>query len=445
MKKTLCPHLSFVTPGEMDRAPSIRLFLTVLIALFAVTAQASSASPIRVGTSGDYAPFSVLDPAGTNPHYRGLAPRLARAFARDRGVEIQFVPFRWPDLMKDLEAGRFDVAMSGVTVRPERSLHGRFTLPITTSGALVLIPEASPFVALEDLDQNDFKIAVNAGGHLERVSRKHFNKARILPLSENERVIEALAQGDVDAAITDTREASVWQGQYPGLRRIGPFTRDRKAFLVRADNPELARDLDAWLIEIERNGRLEALRVQELGEPLETSSPTEPLHALLAAVDERLSLMPWVAEAKRATGAPIEVPEVEVRVLAQAMDRYRTALAEDATGVKRPEAAVLDFYRAQIDAAKSVQRKTLSRPAPETKKAPDLTSELRPALARINDRIATLLVALPEGLNPEDVREATQQEWISTVLPAPARSDITRALMALTSPKAEPESQPQSP
>jgi cyclohexadienyl dehydratase len=46
------------------------------------------------------------------------------------------VPLRWATLDRDFAAGRFDVVMSGVTVRPERSAAGRFSLPVAQSGAV---------------------------------------------------------------------------------------------------------------------------------------------------------------------------------------------------------------------------------------------------------------------------------------------------------------------
>lgn len=439
MQKTFRFHSGQRAPGEKCGPRGARFFLVVLGCLLVVWAQPASSGPLRVGTSGDYAPFSVFQGAEGSERYQGLSPSLARAFAQHRGVEIEFVPFRWPDLLKDLASGRFDVAMSGITIRPERSLAGRFSLPITTSGAVILVPDASPFVAMRELDEETFTIAVNAGGHLERVTRKHFGQARILPMQENADVIRALAQGDVDAAITDTREATVWQRQHPGLRAIGPFTRDRKAFLVRADNPELARELDAWLLETELDGSLEALRTRELGKSPHPTVATQPLRALLAAVDERLALMPFVAEAKRSTGGPIEVPDVETRVLADAIARFRAAQAQNPAAPIREETLILDFYRAQIEAAKSIQSQILAIPSAQSKEAvPDLAGELRPALLRINDRIATLLVALPEGIDQSEVTTATEEELISTHLPPRYQAAIAQALIALTAPPNSP-------
>lgn len=437
MARTSITHPARLTPRE-----TLPLILSIWAGVFLIglgflggSLAHASAALVRIGTSGDYAPFSLRHENDPINGYEGLDPSLARAFAKDRGLEIEFVPFRWPDLLKDLAAGRFDVAMSGITVRPERSVAGRFSLPITTSGAVLLVPDASPFVAIRELDQAEFEIAVNAGGHLERVTRNHFRRAQIRPMQDNQRVIHALAQGEVDAAMTDSREAVLWQEENPGLRAIGPFTRDRKAFLVAADQPELARELDAWLLESQADGRLDALRAKALGEPSKTTTTTKPLWALLAAVDERLSLMPWVAEAKRAGGGPIEVPSVEARVLEEAIIRFRAAREENPGPVKRNESRVLDFYRAQIEAAKSIQRQTLSAPSAQgNEPIPDLATALRPALLRINDRIATLLVALPAEVSESEILEATRQELISTNLPDRDRASLAAALIALTSP-----------
>ena len=403
----------------------------------------ASAAIVRIGTSGDYAPFSVRHDKDPMNNYEGLDPSLARAFAKDRGLEIEFVPFRWPNLLEDLAAGRFDVAMSGITVRPERSVAGRFSLPITTSGAVLLVPDTSPFVAIRELDQAEFEIAVNAGGHLERVTQNHFGRAQIRPMQDNPDVIHALAQGEVDAAVSDTREAVIWQEENPGLRIIGPFTRDRKAFLVAAGRPELARELDAWLLESQADGRLDALRAKALGEPPNTTTTTKPLWALLAAVDERLSLMPWVAEAKRAGGGPIEVPSVEARVLEEAIIRFRAALEENPGPVKINESRVLDFYRAQIEAAKWLQRETLAGTvASRSGTPPDLETELRPALIRIGDRMARLLVSLPAGLGASRIEAATLRELVGSALPMAQKRAIARGLIAVAGAEPREEADP---
>ena len=84
----------------------------------AFAGEAKPAQTLRVGTSGDYAPFSIqAGPEDENWKPEGFDIDVARAYARDRGLQIEWVRFRWPDLMSDLEAERFGFTAADVTRR----------------------------------------------------------------------------------------------------------------------------------------------------------------------------------------------------------------------------------------------------------------------------------------------------------------------------------------
>lgn len=442
----------------------------VALAILAVSLSACGAirpqtdSPrtvLRVGTSGDYAPFSIAgagvwtgsdrqpatppnpqrnpqeSPSRTNlpSSPTGFDPAVASAYAADRGLAIEWVRFRWPELLTDLAADRFDVAMSGVTVRPERSLAGRFSVPVCQTGALLLIDaEATVFrsrdatsrtskpgssrsgnapggFARAEIDRPAVRIAVNAGGHLERVTRRHFPNARVIAVPDNAAVLEKVLSGQADAAATDSQEVSSWAARAPALEIWGPFTRDYKAYLLRPDREELAVDLDDWLQANEANGRLASLRSAHLSG--EQPALATGLPALVSGIAERLALMPMVAEAKRRSGDPIEVPEREERVIQAGSLRTQQVAAE--LGIAAPDAAaVRALFRAQIEAAKAIQRAVLAGP-PIVEDPPDLGGELRPALIRIGDRLAGLIVGLPTQPRAEPHNESAHRDAVRTL------------------------------
>jgi cyclohexadienyl dehydratase len=396
---------------------------------FATAALAQPRAILRVGTSGDYAPFSVAK-GDSPPRYSGFDVELARRYAADRGLEIEWVRFRWPNLLRDLEAGRFEVAMSGVTVGPLRSATGTFSVPLVETGAVALVRDSARFASLESLDRNHVRIAVNAGGHLEGAARAEFPHATLIAVGENAGVVRALALGEVDVAVTDTAEASSWEKELPDVKRLGPFTRDRKAFLVAADATERSADLDAWLLEREADGTLAALRSEYLGAgPF--ARVAEPLPALVAALDERLSLMPWVAIAKRRDGLPLVVPEREDAVL----DEATAAALERAKAEEISPPSVLlvrRFFGAQLDAAKQVQRDVARSDYEAPDPLPGLDDALRPAISRIGARIARLLVALPRGTSRELISQALADGLRSTWLAPSSRYAIADALGAMT-------------
>ncbi|MGH7860287.1 MAG: transporter substrate-binding domain-containing protein, partial [Candidatus Binatia bacterium] len=95
------------------------LRLVAAMVLVAALGPRAGADVLRVGTSGDYPPFS----AGG----KGFDVEVAELLAADLGLRLEWVTFRWPELDERLAAGDFDVAMSGVTWRADRALVGWMT------------------------------------------------------------------------------------------------------------------------------------------------------------------------------------------------------------------------------------------------------------------------------------------------------------------------------
>ncbi|NNL86743.1 MAG: transporter substrate-binding domain-containing protein, partial [Myxococcales bacterium] len=345
---------------------------------------------LRIGTSADYRPFSFRDEAGA---LSGLDMALVRAYAADRGLATEFVPFRWSELLADMQSGRFDLAVGGLTVRPERSIAGHFSVPLLESGAVLLIGA--------EVDANDeaavraarLRIGVNAGGHLERVVRRLFPNNPIETFGDNAEVPRALRERRIDAAMTDTLEAPHWSAENPGCREIGPLTRDFKAWWVSPTRAALAADINRWLLAREADGSLARYRERWLDG---TRAPRSAgaLPALMAAVRERLALMEAVAHAKRAADIPTRVPAREAELLAIAREGARNEARRG--GFEAPDDKLLDaFFRGLFGAARDLQdRVSEGEPAGPVF---DLDRELRPALTRISEKIAMLIVRLPRG------------------------------------------------
>jgi hypothetical protein len=90
-------------------------------------------------------------------------------------------------------------------------------------------------------------------------------------------------------------------------------------------------------------------------------------------------------------------------------------------------------FTAQVEAAKQLQVRTLRDPSfkPE-EPVPDLDTQLRPALLRIGERIAALLVALPPDLDEPVVSAAARDGLRTSGLPEDARAAIAESLFKLS-------------
>jgi cyclohexadienyl dehydratase len=407
-----------------------RLACALLALLLLVASGALAADrTLRVAVTGDYPPLCERSPAG---EYVGLDPDVAREFAAQRGYEIAWVAVTWPDLASALAAGRFDVAMTGVTVRLDRSVAGRFVAPIAESGALALVRD--PALASEAaLARPGVAIAVNAGGHLERVARARFPQAAIRALPDNSAVRDAFASGAAPVVLTDTLEAARWRALATGAAQVGPLTHDVKAYWLPADHAALAAELDVWLLAREADGTLARLRHRHLAPDDADHRTALPTSALVAALAERLALMPAVAEAKRASGAPVQAPareaELQTAAVASAQEAGRRA------GLEVPSRRALErFFAALFESSRAVQSAVLAVPPAEAVRVYDLETELRPALSRITERVATLLPLLPRRIAAGELADALARQTAG--LPGmgePERARIASALAELAS------------
>lgn len=201
---------------------------------------------LRIGTTGDYAPFS----AQSHGRLAGVDITLALALARRLGAEPVFVRTSWPTLLADLRSDDFDVAIGGISSTPARAAAVDESIPYLSGGKTILTRcgDAHRFDSLAAVDRPGVRVIVNPGGTNERYDRTHLHRAAIVVDRSNETVFDWLLAGRADVMITDEVEAA-WQARrHPGLCRSlpGTLTRAEKVILMPRD-PALAGAVNDWL------------------------------------------------------------------------------------------------------------------------------------------------------------------------------------------------------
>ncbi len=326
-------------------------------AILLATAAGAAGTPaptLRIGTADDYAPFA--------DHGRGFDVDVAEALAKDLGARIDWVHFRWPELAATMREDRVDVAMGGITWKPDRAVVGWTTRAVAQGGPCVVgDPRYGPVV-------------VNRGGVLERFARARFGDARVLAVDDNGSLAMLLAGGAATAFVTDSFELRTWHLPPDTATACDP-PRERKVYWIApARAAELGPRIDAWIAEHEP--LLRKLRARWMGE----EARREGIDDLVDRVARRLELMPAVAAYKRAHALPIEDAAREARVLEHAETQARSGGLDPAS--------IRALFGIQIELAKAVERRAGEGPAL------DLDRELRPALIRIGDDIVARLAEL---------------------------------------------------
>ena len=93
---------------------------------------------LRVGMS-TFIPWAMRDRKG---ELVGFEIDVAKKVAEDMGVELELVPTAWDGIIPALIAGKFDVIIGGMSIRPQRNLTINFTIPYAHSGMGVVANKA---------------------------------------------------------------------------------------------------------------------------------------------------------------------------------------------------------------------------------------------------------------------------------------------------------------
>ncbi len=223
---------------------------------------------IRVGTTGDYKPFSYLNPE--TKQFEGHDIDAAKKLGEALGVEVRFVETTWKTLTQGIVEGKYDVAMCGITRNLARQKEVGLTAPYIQVGKSPLIrkKDKERFKTLEDIDQPDVKIGVNPGGTNEKFVRANIHKAKIIEVPKNLDIPGKIIAGEVDVMITDNVEAMLVAGQQPELYAVDPqttFTKDDFGYMVPRDDQAFLNWMNLWVYQMKEKGEFLTLQEKWIG------------------------------------------------------------------------------------------------------------------------------------------------------------------------------------
>jgi cyclohexadienyl dehydratase len=223
---------------------------------------------IRVGTSGDYQPFSYLNPK-TN-QYEGMDIALAQKLGEALGVKVTFVRFKWPELTNDLLADKFDIAMGGIGRNLARGKVSAYTNSYLTFGTCPLVRKGdeAKYPDFASIDRPGVKVILNQGGLNDRHFSALLKQATILRHNKNEEIALKVKDGTADVWITDNVEALFWAQQLPDLVAVNPaktFTAGTKGYMIRQGDQIFLNWLNLWLEQMFLEGEIQKLEQQWLG------------------------------------------------------------------------------------------------------------------------------------------------------------------------------------
>ena len=224
---------------------------------------------IRIGTTGDYIPMSYLNPK--TGAYEGIDAELSQLIADSLGVKIEYVPTSWPTLTADTLAGKFDIALCGISRNYARAK----TMAMSDAygegafGKTILCrkSDAPKYQSLADIDKPEVRVMINPGGTNEKFAHANLKQAKLIVHQENADIPRQVAEGNADIMITEIVEAARYielNDKLAAPLMKAPFTRHSCGILMKKGDQEFLNYINFVLAELKMDGTLAKLEKKYL-------------------------------------------------------------------------------------------------------------------------------------------------------------------------------------
>ena len=247
------------------------LFATLAVAAAVLTTPTpAQAGPVldRVKASGtvrvciwpDYYGITFRSPR--TGQLGGIDIELSAEFAKALGARLEYVESSFGKLIDDIGADRCDVAMFAVGITPQRAPHMKFSQPYLRSDVYGVTTRSNRAVRQwSDIDQPGVKVAVQAGTFMEPVMVAALKQAQVVIIKPPLTREQELEAGRVDVFMTDYPYSRRLLDNADWARLVSPPTTFHVipyAYAVRPGDDDWLREVDRFVAQIKRDGRLEA-------------------------------------------------------------------------------------------------------------------------------------------------------------------------------------------
>ena len=268
---------------------------------------------LRVATTVESKPFDYLK----DGQFCGFDADFIFCFAQEYGYALEIDTMDFGALLPSLSAGRYDLAISSITVTEERKESVLFSDTYCRNPIVMAVLSDEPAAGGEKTlaDFENATLGILSGSSFDPLAKERFPNAQRQYYSLVPDMILAVEQGKIDAYISETTyvAAAIWEGAK--IETVDDvIDRTNAGYIFRKDSEGAAavrEQLNAFIIKSKESGFLQELQNKWLGskEPSETfdnNSLTGENGTLKVAVSPDLKPLCYVKEGA-VVGYEIEV------------------------------------------------------------------------------------------------------------------------------------------
>ena len=212
---------------------------------------------LKVGMS-TFVPWAMRD---KNGELVGFEIDVAKKVAADMDVDVEFVPTSWDGIIPALIAGKFDVIIGGMSVRPQRNLTINFTIPYAHSGMGIAANKAmtAGMKWPDDYDSADVTFSCRRGATSCNDVDRLFPKATVRKFDDDVQAFQEVLNGNAHAALSSYPKPVEWANDNPEhifLPTTDNLSQGDEAFGLRKGDPDALNFFSNWILVNTTNGWL---------------------------------------------------------------------------------------------------------------------------------------------------------------------------------------------
>lgn len=220
----------------------------------------TASKKLIVGLSADFPPyeFKIKNENGDN-EIVGFDVEIAKEIAKDLGAEVEFKDMLFDSLLNELDSGRVDLVISGLSPKPERAKQVDLSQIYykAEQSVVSVTKDKDKYNTMESLE--GLKIGVQKGSIQEDIA-KTITGAKLTSLGKINDIIMQLKSGRVDVAIIEGPVAESFVKNVEGISITDakPVTEDEGYVVgVKKGNKEMLDQVNATLDRLIEDGSID--------------------------------------------------------------------------------------------------------------------------------------------------------------------------------------------
>lgn len=216
------------------------------------------AGKLVIATSPDFPPFESLNTDGS---VEGIEIDVLQIICDKLGVELQIEQMDFDSVLPGIQAGKFDMGVSGISVTEKRQKNVLFTEPYCLAAQAIVVTEGSPITCKADLDGKS--VSVQTGTTAESFCMEAGYS--VSSFASNSDAQAALVAGKVDAWVIDDLTAADMVKSYNkdnGEALIilpEAMTTEPYAFAFAFGSEDLVKEINGILAELVADGTVASI------------------------------------------------------------------------------------------------------------------------------------------------------------------------------------------